>query len=230
MEKKWFCVSLYVKVIIAVAVTVVVESGGTAIVLVTINISGGKVMRVLSLIFAVVLYAAPAWAMEVAGVNIEERVVNDAGTTLQLNGAGIRSKFFFKIYIAELYLENPAREAATAIADNGYKRVVMHFLYDDVGQEKLVDGWNDGFSANLAEEAQKKLQPRIDTFNAMFTEGMTKGDRIIFDYVPGQGTRVSIKGEEKGIITGKDFNDALLSIWLGDEPVSSDLRRDLLQQ
>jgi hypothetical protein len=106
----------------------------------------------------------------------------------------------------------------------------MHFLYDEVGQEKLVDGWNEGFSGNLAGEEQKKLQPRIDTFNAMFTEAMTSGDRIVFDYVPGQGTRVTIKGEEKGIIAGKDFNDALLSIWLGDEPVSSDLRQDLLQQ
>lgn len=169
-------------------------------------------------------------AAEIAGVTIAEELVAEDGISLQLNGAGIRSKFFFKIYIAELYLENPAREAAAAIADNGYKRVVMHFLYDEVGQEKLVDGWNDGFSANLAEAAQKKLQPRIDSFNAMFTEAMTTGDRIVFDYVPGQGTRVSIKGEEKGIIAGKDFNDALLSIWLGDEPVSSDLRRDLLQQ
>lgn len=170
------------------------------------------------------------WAAEIAGVTIEEELVAVDGTSLQLNGAGIRSKFFFKIYIAELYLENPTGEAAEAIADNGYKRVVMHFLYDEVEQEKLVDGWNEGFAANLDDEAHKKLQPRIDTFNTMFTEAMASGDRIVFDYVPGQGTRVSIKGEEKGILTGKDFNDALLSIWLGDEPVSSGLRQDLLQQ
>ncbi|MFN2354175.1 MAG: chalcone isomerase family protein [Desulfopila sp.] len=170
------------------------------------------------------------WAAEIAGVNIEEELAAEDGTSLKLNGAGIRSKFFFKIYIAELYLENPTDEAAAAIADTGYKRVVMHFLYDEVGQEKLVDGWNEGFSANLAEAAHDTLQSRIDAFNAMFTEAMTEGDRIVFDYVPGQGTRISIKGEKKGVIAGKDFNDALLSIWLGNEPVSSDLRRDMLQQ
>jgi len=213
-----------------VSVSVIVKSGGTAIVLVTINISGGKVMRVLSLIFAVVLYAAPAWAMEVAGVNIEERVVNDAGTTLQLNGAGIRTKFFFKIYIAELYLENPQKKAAKVIADDGAKRVVMHFLYDEVGSDQIVEAWREGFMANTGEASLYALEQKIEKFNAMFTEDMQEGDTIVFDYLPGQGTRVKVKGEVKGTIEGKDFNDALLAIWLGEEPVGEDLKRSLLKR
>ena len=185
-------------------------------------------MRAIVLIFMFVLFAHPVYALDIGGVSVADEVVSDGGTTLKLNGAGIRSKFFFDIYIAELYLENPAKEAEQVIADQGHKRVVMHFLYDGVGQDKLVDGWNEGFAANLDDETQEKLQPRIDNFNSMFTEEMKSGDIVVFDYLPGQGTRVRIKDNVKGLIPGKDFNDALLSIWLGKKPVGSSLKKDML--
>lgn len=185
-------------------------------------------MRVLLAIFMVMLFACPVYALTISDVNVAEEVVVDGGTTLKLNGAGIRSKFIFDIYIGELYLATPSKEAAEVLADPGHKRVVMHFLYKSVGQDKLIDGWNEGFSANLSAENKTKLQPRIDMFNNMFTEEMKSGDVVIFDYLPEQGTRVSIKNTVKGIIPGKDFNDALLSIWLGEKPVTSGLKNDLL--
>ncbi len=187
-------------------------------------------MRALLAVFMVMLFACPVYALTISDVNVAEEVVVDDGTALQLNGAGIRSKFIFDIYIAELYLEKTAKEAAQVIADPGHKRVVMHFLYKSVGQDKLVDGWNEGFSANLSAEDLANLQSQIDTFNSMFSEEMKSGDIVIFDYLPGKGTRVSIKGSVKGIIPGKDFNDALLSIWLGKKPVGSDLKKAMLGQ
>jgi hypothetical protein len=198
--------------------------------LVTIILCGGKVMRALFAVFMVVLFACPVYALTISDVNIAEEIMVDDGTALQLNGAGIRSKFIFDIYIAELYLEKNAKEAAEVIADPGHKRVVMHFLYKGVGQDKLVDGWNEGFSANLSTDDKARLQPRIDMFNSMFTEEMKSGDVVMFDYLPEQGTRVSIKGSVKGIIPGKDFNDALLSIWLGAKPVGSSLKKAMLGQ
>ena len=61
----------------------------------------------------------------------------------------------------------------------------------------------------------------------MFTDAK-KGEIIILDYAPENGTKVIIAGVEKGVIPGKDFNDAMLSIWLGDKPVSKDLKAKLL--
>ncbi len=54
------------------------------------------------------------------------------------------------------------------------------------------------------------------------------GDEIIFDYTPGTGTVVTIAGVQKGVVEGAAFNSALLSIWLGKEPVGEDLRDALL--
>jgi hypothetical protein len=39
---------------------------------------------------------------------------------------------------------------------------------------------------------------------------------------------VTIAKEEKGVIPGKDFNDALLRIWLGEKPVNKGLKEQLL--
>jgi hypothetical protein len=39
---------------------------------------------------------------------------------------------------------------------------------------------------------------------------------------------VSAKAAEKGVIEGKDFADALFSVWLGANPVQVDLKTALL--
>lgn len=167
-------------------------------------------------------------AREIADVKFAE-TVSIAGTdqALKLNGLGIRSKFFFKIYIAALYLKNPSKNAAEIIASDSAKRIVMHFLYDEVAAEKLVAGWNDGFEDNLSDDELKSLSTDIKQFNQMF-ETLKEGDVVTLDYLPKQGTRITIKGVNKGIIKGAAFNQALLKIWLGDEPVTDDLKEALL--
>ena len=168
-------------------------------------------------------FVTTATALEIAGVQVPEKLDN----ALVLNGAGIRTKFFFKIYIAELYLEHPAQTAEKVLGTSGRKRMTMHILYDEVSKEKLVDGWNDGFESNLSDEELKQLAAQIVQFNDLF-ETVHAGDEIILDYVPETGTTITIAGKEKGTIAGADFNSALLSIWLGKEPVGDDLRDELL--
>ncbi len=52
--------------------------------------------RLLLMLIPLVLLVQPALAVEVAGLNLPDRV-EIAGQSLQLNGYGIRKKFFFKI-------------------------------------------------------------------------------------------------------------------------------------
>ena len=183
-------------------------------------------MRIFILCF-LFLCSVPANALEIGGVMVQETVKTDEGTVLHLNGAGIRSKFFFDIYVAELYMEHPANTAAAVIEDAGRKRLIMHFLYDKVEKDKLIEGWNEGFSGNTQAQELTQLQAKIDQFNAMFVD-VLKGDLIVLDFIPDKGTVVSIAKEEKGVVSGKDFNDALLRIWLGDKPVNKGLKEALL--
>jgi hypothetical protein len=146
---------------------------------------------------------------------------------LQLNGIGYRSKFFFNIYIGALYTATRAKTPEAVLSQSGPKRLLMHFVYSEVSREKLVDAWNEGFEDNTPAGDLARLRERIDQFNAMFPT-LHSGDEVLLDYIPDKGTVVSINGEIKGVIKGKDFNHALLNIWLGDEPADSDLKDALL--
>lgn len=175
-----------------------------------------------------ILLAGMVQAREFEGVIVPEEVLLDgAGTKISLNGIGMRTKFVFDIYVGALYLESKVQTLDDILSLNGPKRVFMHFVYDEVTVEKLVAGWNEGFEDNLSEQQLAELAVRIKTFNAMF-DTVYAGDEVLLDYLPGQGTRVTIKGVIKGIIEGEDFNHALLNIWLGDEPADAGLKEAML--
>jgi len=177
------------------------------------------------LLAAVCLHAAAA---EISGVSIPDSVtLPESDTTLYLNGAGIRSKFFLDIYIGALYLPAKTPDSAAILDDTGAARVLMHFLYRKVDREKITDGWSDGLKANLGPDEYQALQPRLKLFNSLFTT-MRKGDRISIDYIPGTGTEVRINDELRGKVEGNDFYRALLNIWLGPEPVSKSLKNAML--
>jgi hypothetical protein len=164
--------------------------------------------------------------VELAGVELAPRA-EVAGTDLVLNGAGIRKKFFVKVYIGALYLPRSAGQADAVLAMDGPKRVLMHFLYKKVEAGQLVDGWNEGFENNQSAENLTKLGPRLEQFNALFTD-VVAGDEVLLDFLPGQGTRVTVRGEQKGLIPGDDFYRALLAVWLGEKPADKGLKKGML--
>lgn len=165
---------------------------------------------------------------EIAGVTVPEQIVREAdNTTLVLNGAGIRKKFFFDVYLATLYLPQHSRDLTEVTHVDRPARIEMRILYSEIKKEKFVEGWNDGFGANLSQDELQAVGERLERFNNMF-QTLRKGDLISLDYVPGEGTAVTIKGEEKGVIPGADFYQALLMVWLGDSPISATLKEELL--
>lgn len=172
----------------------------------------------------------PLGAVEIARVAVPDRITMQGGDRpLQLNGAGIRYKFIFKIYVAALYLPEKMASAEEVIASPGPKRILMHFLYDKVEKPDLDQAWREGFTANHDAAAMTRLEERIGQFSALFDDAL-KGDEVWLDGIPGFGTRVTINGELRGNIPGDDFFPALLRIWIGRSPVTSALKQDMLGQ
>lgn len=179
-----------------------------------------------SVLIAVVL-AVPAQAAKVAGVELDDSVQISTDTPkLVLNGAGIRKKLFIKVYVGALYLQNKATSVDAVLNQTGANRVLMHFLYK-VSQEKLAEGWEEGFSGNSSASEMEKLEARLSDFNRLIVD-TNKGDVILLDYLPGKGTRVTVNGQAKGAIPGADFNKALLKVWLGNSPADSKLKKAML--
>jgi len=183
---------------------------------------------ILTLIFLLLLLNTSLAAKKLADVEIVERVeLPGLQQPLLLNGAGIRSKLFFDIYVAALYLPEHLSDSTRILDPQLPKRLAMHFVYSEVSRKKMNAGWQSGFEDNTAKEKMRALQPSLDKFKSMFRD-MKAGDVVLLDFLPKEGVRININQKVIGSIEGVGFSTALLRVWLGDEPVTDSLKQGLL--
>lgn len=183
----------------------------------------------LAMALSLVLAAAPARAVEVAGVSVAPSM-EVGGATLALNGAGLRKKVFFKVYVAGLYVARTSVRPAELVDEPGPKRVAIHMLRN-VSADTFTDALREGIQKNHSEAQAAALEPRVKQLAAVMNEvGEAKeGMNISLDWIPGSGTVIVINGSARGApIAGEDFYRALLRIWLGLNPVQDDLKAALL--
>ena len=183
-------------------------------------------MRVIMMLLAGLLVASSSWGVEFEGTTVPD-TVTVAGKTLNLNGAGIRTKFFFDIYVGALYLSEKTTSTEHVLTAEGPKRISMSILYDKVGSDKLIDGWNEGFEKNQSKEAMAKLKERLVNFNSLFTDAH-KGDVLGYDFLENGNTVVTFNGKRAGVINGVDFQNALIEVWLGKYPAHEGLKKAML--
>lgn len=169
-------------------------------------------------------------ALELEGVKVPGSVqLKEGGAVLPLNGAGVRTKFFFKVYVGALYLEQKTKSALSAIGGAGFRRVAMYMLRD-LGADQFVEALEDGLKNNNSAADLARFDAPVRQLRGIFDALKTArtGDVIFLDYLPGAGTRITVNGGIKGMIAGDDFSRALLRIWLGDNPTDSDLKQGML--
>jgi len=190
-------------------------------------------MRHLLVAFCLVLATflparASAPEIEVAGVRLPERL-NVAGRTLLLNGAGLRKVLFMDIYVAALYL--PERHQDTQqIINRDIPRTLQLTLLRDLSTQQNLDALKDGLHENSSPGEIEAIRTDVDTFLGYIKSlrEVSTGTVIQMNYLPGEGTRVSVNGRYMGTVGGPGFNRAMLKIWLGEHPAQSSLKRALL--
>ena len=143
------------------------------------------------------------------------RRIQAGGRELHLNGTATRKKFIVKVYVAGLYL--PAREtdADKILAADEPRHLVMQFVHN-VDKGKMCNAWNEAL-ANNTPDASAELKAQFETLCG-YMEDIRKGEQFVFSYLPGEGTRIEVKGVTKGTIEGKAFADALFKAWIGPKP------------
>ncbi|GAB5604828.1 chalcone isomerase family protein [Sideroxyarcus sp. TK5] len=174
------------------------------------------------------LWASAAAALEVEGVKLSDSV--QVGTqALVLNGAGVRTKWFFKVYVGALYLPQKQKAADVVIADEQVQRVALHMLRD-LSSKRLYGAFNEAIQANHDGAELKAMKGQLEQMANIFNEiGEAKqGDVITLDYQPAGGTQISLNGKVYGTVAGATFKRALLKIWLGNKPAQDDLKKAML--
>ena len=154
----------------------------------------------------------------VAGVKLDDSVAVN-GQNLVLNGAGLRKKFFIKVYVGGLYLPAKQSDAAAVFAADAQRRMVMHFLFG-VSKSQMADAWEEGLRDNTP-NANAEVKANFKTLES-WMEDINSGKELVLTYVPGTGTTVEVNGHSKGTLAGKATADAILATWIGPKPGPGD--------
>ncbi len=167
-------------------------------------------------------------AVEIDGVELPD-VVHLGNSNLVLNGAGVRSKFIFDVYVTALYLSAKKNMATAVLSDLGEKRIAMYFL-DDISAANLLYSFDEGIRENHSAAELAAMKEDLHKFDVICHRmvRLKAGDVVLFDYQIGTGTQVRVNGGLRGTIAGSSFYNMLLKIWLGEKPMQQDLKLKLL--
>ena len=172
----------------------------------------------------------PAFAtVEVAGAKFYD-IATVAGKELKLNGAGLRTKVIFKVYAAGLYLAEKKTTVPEVLGATGPRRVSIVMLRD-VSSDDFGKSFMEGLSSNTDKNERTRILPQTMKFGEVFAQipMLKKGDQMLLDWIPGEGTQCYLNGKKLGeLMPDVAFYNAVLRIWLGDKPVDSSLKPALL--
>lgn len=168
------------------------------------------------------LLAVPAAALMVSGTNIEPAVIVNE-RPLQLNGYGIRTKWWVKVYIGSLYTAKPMSIVSDVMADPSDKVIRLNFLHGKVDREKITEAIRDGFTNTRMDKSDVAKK-----FLALFNRDFLRGDTV--DLVLGGDGVVVYKHNKQvmGTITSKQLVKGILGIYLGPVPADEALKRGML--
>ena len=186
-----------------------------------------RLLAVTTLAFAGL--GASAQPAEIEGVKLEP-TVQVGGAALSLNGAGVRTRAIFKVYVAGLYVPTKSNSAAALLGQKGPRRVAITMLRN-VDADTFAGALIEGLQKNHSDAQLAAFKAQIEALSANLKAAgeAKKGDVIHLDFAPDMGTRVIVNGKPQGnTIAGEEFYAAVLRIWLGDKPADADLKKGMV--
>ena len=167
--------------------------------------------------------------VDVSGVKLEDSV-DVRGTKLVLNGAGVRYRAVFKVYVGALYVGKKVSTPEEFYAATGPKRMSITMLRD-IDSNELGKAFTKGFEENAPKGEMSKLIPGLVRMGQVFADQkkLAAGDTFTTDWIPGTGTVITVKGKVQGEpFKEPEFFNALMRIWLGNNPADWKLKDALL--
>ncbi|MDX1807953.1 MAG: chalcone isomerase family protein [Sulfurospirillaceae bacterium] len=170
------------------------------------------------------LSCSSVFGAKISGIKIPDSIQNN---TLVLNGAGIRSKFFFDLYVGALYLKKKTKNAQEIINANEPMDITLYITSSLISSDKMTNGTMEGFEKSTDGHI-KPIKQEISQFLAVFTQKIRNGDIYDFSYVPGVGVKIYKNNKFATTIEGLKFKKALFGIWLCNKPAQKSLKKKML--
>jgi hypothetical protein len=192
------------------------------------------IVSVVVLVFLLLPLAAGAIVEPDTKLEYDDTVtLETAGSShdLAVTGVGLREKTFMKVnvYCIVSYVGAGVTlkgDQGQALIELDAPKMIKMDLLRGFSREKLVNAFKDVIEKNY--EDHSAFAEDMDAFFAYFTDDAQEGDALSFTYLPGEGLRTVLNGEEKGVIENFEFVKALWTVWFGEKPASGGLKKNLL--
>ena len=166
-----------------------------------------------------------ASAVDLGGITMPDEL--QAGDqSLSLNGAGIRSKFVFDLYVVGLYLDEKSSDAQAIIESTSSMALRLHIISSKITSKKMTKATRKGFKKATGGKTDA-ISSEIEAFLEAFSDEIVEGD--VFEFISTENSVVVSKNGSKQVtISSSEFKQALFGIWLSDHPVKENLKKNLL--
>lgn len=153
---------------------------------------------------------------------------SELDNTLQLNGGGVREKYFIDLYVTGLYLPTINSNASKIIENDESMSIKIFIVSDMITTAKMKEAISEGFEKSTQGKVST-YQIKITEFEKAISENIKKGVRYeIYYSAVKKSTQVYKDGIVKADIPGLDFKKVLFGIWLGADPADKGLKDSML--
>jgi len=149
---------------------------------------------------------------------------------MAMRGASVRRVYgFVESYVGVLYVADPGLKDDQIVNSNVARRMTFYVTSSRVSARRFTNAIHDGLSINISKEEMTRLDSRLRQLTGLFDHKFEEGTIGYIEWIPKrQETVIAIDGKVRGAVKGKDLNDALLKIWIGDKPVSERFKMEVL--
>ena len=166
----------------------------------------------------------PVWAVTIRGVEFEEKIKIE-GKELALHGVGLlKWKYLLKVYQVALY--KPKQVPVTQILEKDAPKRLEYYFFIDMKASDFQDTGFELMARNVGREKAESLSTELKELNRLYRD-VNEGQRYTLTYLPGMGLEMALDGKVLGRVDGDEFAVSYLSIWLGPDPVSEDLKEGM---
>ncbi|MEQ9643029.1 MAG: chalcone isomerase family protein [Alphaproteobacteria bacterium] len=147
------------------------------------------------------------------------RVLQSDKHALVLNGVGTRVMYFMRVYECALYLPERSRSMPFIMDKRTASAIRISVIHDDL-PDRLPEQWREAVRSEVTTKMFSRLRAAY--------RDVSGGDVVLFRYVPTEGTWILINDEVVVFDPGHGLMRSMLEQWVGETPVSSDLRLALM--
>ncbi len=104
----------------------------------------------------------------------------------------------------------------------------MRITTERLPKRRFINMWLEGMAVNHSGEALARNAKYLSRLSRLFKGSLRQGDQLRYDYKPQQGLDVFLNQERLGNIDSGEFYRMLLSTWIGDTPLSSQFKQQIL--